>query len=95
MTCLCMHAEIASTMTKALHFNTCGGNPIGFAVGSSLLDVRLQLYLVLYLLMLQSFNVECSICQLEILIIHCHKDIAIKIEHKNYRLSKVITCVNI
>ena len=30
---------IASTMSKALHFNTFGGNPIACAVGISVLDV--------------------------------------------------------
>ena len=32
-------AEIADTMTKALHFNTYGGNPMACAVGSAVLDV--------------------------------------------------------
>lgn len=32
--------EIAKTMTRALHFNTFGGNPMACAVGSAVLDVR-------------------------------------------------------
>lgn len=35
-----MHAEIAHTMSKSLHFNTYGGNPMACTVGSAVLDVR-------------------------------------------------------
>lgn len=35
---------IAATMSKALHFNTFGGNPISGAVGISVLDVSLKQY---------------------------------------------------
>ena len=31
--------EIAQSMTKAMHFNTFGGNPLACAVGSTVLDV--------------------------------------------------------
>ena len=31
--------EIAQTMTRALHFNTYGGNPMACAVGSAVIDV--------------------------------------------------------
>ena len=31
--------QIASTMGRALHFNTYGGNPLSCAVGCSVLDV--------------------------------------------------------
>ena len=31
--------EIAQSLTKALHFNTFGGNPLACAVGSTVLDV--------------------------------------------------------
>ena len=31
--------EIAASMSKALHFNTYGGNPMASAVGSTVLDV--------------------------------------------------------
>lgn len=33
-------AEIAQTMTKALHFNTFGGNPMATVVASAVIDVR-------------------------------------------------------
>ena len=38
--------EIAHTMTKALHFNTYGGNPMACAVGSAVLDVSMHMYSV-------------------------------------------------
>ena len=38
--------EIADTMTKALHFNTYGGNPMACAVGSAVLDVSIKLFIV-------------------------------------------------
>jgi alanine-glyoxylate transaminase/(R)-3-amino-2-methylpropionate-pyruvate transaminase len=31
--------EIAQALTKRIHFNTYGGNPIGAAIGSAVLDV--------------------------------------------------------
>ena len=31
--------EIAATLSKALHFNTYGGNPMASAVGNTVLDV--------------------------------------------------------
>ncbi|KAH3768870.1 hypothetical protein DPMN_170086 [Dreissena polymorpha] len=31
--------EIAAGLGKALHFNTFGGNPVGSAIGSAVLDV--------------------------------------------------------
>ena len=34
--------EIASTMSKAFHFNTYGGNPVACAVGSAVLDVSVK-----------------------------------------------------
>ena len=33
------YTEIAASMTKSLHFNTFGGNPMASAVGSTVLDV--------------------------------------------------------
>lgn len=32
--------EIAASLTKAIFFNTFGGNPIASAVGSAVLDVK-------------------------------------------------------
>ena len=37
--------EIAQSMTKAMHFNTFGGNPLACAVGSTVLDVSAILYI--------------------------------------------------
>ena len=39
--------EIADTMTKALHFNTYGGNPLASAVGSAVLDVSRGIHIAL------------------------------------------------
>ena len=36
---LYISAEIAQTMSKALHFNTFGGNPMATAVASAVIDV--------------------------------------------------------
>lgn len=35
--------EIAASFAKGIHFNTFGGNPVACAVGSSVLDVRMNL----------------------------------------------------
>ena len=37
-------SEIASSMTKALHFNTYGGNPMACTVGSAVLDVSVMVH---------------------------------------------------
>lgn len=34
-----LFSEIAQTMTRALHFNTYGGNPMACAVGSAVIEV--------------------------------------------------------
>ena len=41
MGCVVTTPEIANTISKALHFNTYGGNPVACAVGSAVLDVSL------------------------------------------------------
>ena len=40
--------EIASCMSRAVHFNTYGGNPLASAVGISVLDVSEHLYINLF-----------------------------------------------
>ena len=43
LACSCLlvvcFTEIAANMSKSLHFNTYGGNPMASAVGSTVLDV--------------------------------------------------------
>ena len=38
---LCLGAEIADVLTKSIHSNTYGGNPMACTVGSAVLDVSL------------------------------------------------------
>jgi len=38
--------EIAASLTKALFFNTFGGNPIGCAAAKAVLEVRTSLFLL-------------------------------------------------
>lgn len=38
--------KISECLTKALHFNTFGGNPVACAIGNAVLQVLLNFYLL-------------------------------------------------